>query len=151
MLGGGTRAVLHDYATFLNMISNNGIFKGNRVLSENAITEMEADQIGEAKVSEHEFVERVRAQMHNGIYGLGEWREELDNEGRAILISSPGWAGAYPWIDKTTHTYGFFITHVNVDKANQNGFSSFYSSPLLPIMVRELYKKADLSNSVKSK
>jgi len=151
MLGGGTRAVLHDYATFLNMISNNGIFKGNRVLSENAITEMEADQIGEAKVSEHEFVERVRAQMHNGIYGLGEWREELDNEGRAILISSPGWAGAYPWIDKTTHTYGFFITHVNVDKANQNGFSSFYSSPLLPIMVREMYKKADLSNSVKSK
>ncbi len=151
MLGGGARTVLHDYAAFLNMISNNGIFNGKRILSETVIAEMQTDQVGEAKVSEHEFVERVRAEMHNGIYGLGEWREELDTNGKAVLISSPGWAGAYPWIDKTTHTYGFFITHVNVGKASQGGFSSFYSSPVLPIMVRAMYKKAAEPDCVKSK
>ena len=151
MLGGGARTVLQDYASFLNMINTNGNFKQKRILSETAIAEMESDQIGEAKISEHEFVERVRSETHNGIYGLGEWREELDTEGEAVLISSPGWAGAYPWIDKKTNTYGFFITHVNVAKANLAGFSSFYSSPVLPAMVREMYKKAAETESVKSK
>lgn len=147
MLGGGARTVLHDYAFFLNMISNKGKFNGKQILSEAAIDEMQADQIGEAKVSEHEFVERVRAEMHNGIYGLGEWREELDSTGNAVLISSPGWAGAYPWIDKTTNSYGFFITHVNEEKANQDGFSSFYSSPVLPVMVREVYENGNPKNN----
>ena len=161
MLGGGARSTLHDYANFLNMIFNNGKFfgkyssddskssdeyshNGMQVLSESAIKEMRADQIGEAMVAEHEFVERVRAEIHNGIYGLGEWREELDSAGNAVLISSPGWAGAYPWIDKTTNSYGFFITHVNVEKANQDGFSSFYSSPVLPIMVRDVFENGNL-------
>ena len=160
MLGGGARSTLHDYANFLNMIFNNGKFfgkyssddskssdeyshNGMQVLSESAIKEMQADQIGEAMVAEHEFVERVRAEIHNGIYGLGEWREELDSAGNTVLISSPGWVGAYPWIDKTTNSYGFFITHVNVEKANQDGFSSFYSSPVLPIMVREVYENGN--------
>lgn len=148
MLGGGARTVLHDYANFLNMIFNNGEFFGKQVLSEAVIKEMQTDQIGEAKVTEHEFVEGgVRAEMHNGIYGLGEWREELDSVGNAVLISSPGWAGAYPWIDKTTNSYGFFIAHVNVEKANQEGFSSFYSSPVLPMMVREVYENSNHKNN----
>ncbi len=144
MLGGGARSTLHDYATFLNMIFNNGVFSGKRILSKEAIKEMQADQVGNAKFKRPEFVERVRVQTHNGIYGLGEWREELDSEGNAVLISSPSWAGAYPWIDKTTGTYGFFITHVEVAKANQDGFSSFYSSPILPLMVREAYRKVTI-------
>jgi CubicO group peptidase (beta-lactamase class C family)/pimeloyl-ACP methyl ester carboxylesterase len=167
MLGGGARTTLHDYANFLNMIFNNGKFsgkyssddskssdeyslQGKRILSETAIREMQADQVGNAKVAEHEFVERVRAEMHNGIYGLGEWREELDSAGNAVLISSPSWAGAYPWIDRTTHTYGFFLTHVDGGKARKDGFSSFYSSPVLPILVRDVYKQAALPDSVKT-
>jgi len=146
MLGGGARSVLHDYANFLNMISNNGLFSGIRILSEAAIKEMQADQIGVAKVSPLEFVERVRSEIHKGIYGLGEWREELDSDGNAVLISSPSWAGAYPWIDKTTGTYGFFITHVRVSKANKDGFSGFYSSPVLPVMMRKVLKNAEIEN-----
>lgn len=150
MLGGGARSTLLDYAAFLDMIFNHGMFRGKRVLSEKAIAEMQADQIGKAKVKRPEYVERVRVERHNGIYGLGEWREEVDSLDNAVLISSPSWAGAYPWIDKTINTYGFFITHVNVEKANQAGFSSFYSSPVLPILVRDIYKKAALPDSEKS-
>ncbi|MCX6236393.1 MAG: serine hydrolase [Bacteroidia bacterium] len=150
MLGGGARTVLHDYAAFLNMISNNGLFKGKQILSEKAIIEMQTDQVGIAKVAKNEFVEHARAAKHHGIYGLGEWREELDSAGKAVLISSPGWAGAYPWIDNTTNTYGFFITHVNVSKANKDGFLSFYSSPVLPMMVRDVCKKAAFPGSLKT-
>lgn len=150
MLGGGAKSTLYDYAHFLEMISHDGIYKGKPILSAASVAEMQADQIRDAKVANHEYVERVRAEKHNGIYGLGEWREELDPNGKAVLISSPSWAGAYPWIDKTTSTYGFLLTHVDVAKANKDGFSSFYNSPVLPIMVRDAYKNAALSSDVKT-
>ncbi|MGY5354139.1 serine hydrolase domain-containing protein [Wenyingzhuangia sp. IMCC45467] len=151
MLGGGAKSTLHDYAHFLEMISNKGVYKKQQILHENSIVKMQSDQVSNIKnpILEPDYVNKVRGGNHQGVYGLGEWREEIDVNGNAILISSPSWAGAYPWIDKTTNTYGFFLTHVNVEKANQDGFSSFYSSPVLPIMVRDVYKKVSLSKSVK--
>ncbi|PXY39208.1 serine hydrolase [Flavobacterium cheongpyeongense] len=150
MLGGGAKSTLYDYAHFLEMISHDGNYKGNQILKKESVAEMQADQIRNANVASHEYTEQVRAEKQNGIYGLGEWREEVDAKGNAILISSPSWAGAYPWIDKTTQTYGFFLTHVNVEKANKAGFSSFYNSPVLPIMVRDVYKNAALPKNVKT-
>ena len=137
MLGGGARGTLGDYANFLSMVSHRGVFKGRRILSETAIDSMEADHVRGATVNRGEFVERVRGGTHNGIYGLGLWREELDGQGRAVLISSPSWAGTYPWIDKTTNVYGIFLTHVDTAKANPDGFSGFYASPVLATMVRQ--------------
>ena len=149
MLGGGARSTLHDYVAFLDMIFNNGVYRGKRILSEKAIAEMQADQVRDAKIVTPDYVRKVRAEQHNGVYGLGEWREEVDSRENAVLISSPSWAGAYPWVDKATNTYGFFITHVNVEKAEAEGFSSFYSSSVLPILVRDVYKEAALPDSVK--
>jgi CubicO group peptidase (beta-lactamase class C family) len=137
MLGGGARSTLGDYASFLRMIAGNGLFAGRRVLSVNAVRELTADQVRGAKVGTGEFVERVRGRTHEGIYGLGEWREELDAAGNSTLISSPSWAGAYPWIDRTTGVYGVILAHVDVAKANKDGFSGFYSSPILAMMVRD--------------
>lgn len=139
MLGGGARTSLHDYANFLEMIMHDGVFHGKRILSVNAIKQMEGDQVGSAQVNAGEFVENVRASYRKDIYGLGEWREEVNGTGEAVLISSPSWAGAYPWIDKTNNLYGFFLTHVSDMK---NGFSSFYASPVLPVIVRDVLKDA---------
>lgn len=142
MLGGGARSTLTDYMKFLGMIAHDGKYHGRQILSKMSIAEMQSDQVKNAFVGNDEYVEHVRLEKHKSIYGLGEWREEIDKNGNAILISSPSWAGAYPWFDKKTNTYGFFITHVNVAEANKAGFSAFYNSPVLPIMVREVYKKA---------
>ena len=146
MIGGGARAGLQDYTNFLNMIFNDGVFHGKRVLSVKAIKEMQADQVGNAGLSQGEYVENSRASSRKDIYGLGEWREEVNSKGEAVLISSPSWAGAYPWIDKTTGVYGFLLTRVNVEKANKDGFSSFYSSPVLPLLVRDAIKDAETPN-----
>jgi CubicO group peptidase (beta-lactamase class C family) len=146
MIGGGARAALHDYASFLSMILNNGLFKGKRVLSAKAIAVMQADHIGNAQVRAGEYVQKARASSRKDIYGLGEWREEVSAKGEPVLISSPSWAGAYPWIDKRNKVYGFFLTRVNVEKANANGFSSFYASPVLPMMVRDILHKAVASD-----
>ena len=135
MLGGGARTTLQDYANFLSMIFNNGVYKGKRILSVNAIKVMQADQVLDAKVNAGEFVEKVRGNLRKDIYGLGEWREEVDEKGEATLISSPSWAGAYPWIDKKNKIYGFFMTHIVKSK---NGFNPFLASPVLAMMVREI-------------
>ncbi|HTN19743.1 MAG TPA: alpha/beta fold hydrolase [Pelobium sp.] len=143
MLAGGARTSLQDYMNFLQMIANDGVFNGSRILSKQAIDEMQANQIGNALVNSGEFVENVRASLRKDIYGLGEWREEADKKGNAVLISSPSWAGAYPWIDKTTNTYGFFLARVAQMK---NGFNPFLASPVLPLLVRDVYKKAKEKN-----
>lgn len=136
MLGGGARGTLNDYGNFLSMVSHHGVFRGRRILSESAIRQMEADHVGSATVHRGEFVERVRGGTHTGIYGLGLWREELDTQGQAVLISSPSWAGTYPWIDRANNIYGIFLTHVDTAKANPDGFSGFTASPILATMTR---------------
>jgi CubicO group peptidase (beta-lactamase class C family) len=139
MLGGGACTTLQDYTNFLNMISNNGLFNGKQILSVKAIRGMQSDHVLKAKVNAGEFVEKARSSKQKDIYGLGEWREEVNAKGEATLISSPGWAGAYPWIDKQNNVYGFFLTHIVNFKP---GFNSFYASPVLPLLVRDILLKA---------
>lgn len=147
MLGGGARATLRDYARFLEMIQGDGVYRGKRILSHASIAGMQADQVRGARVDPGgEYVERAYGQTYNGIYGLGEWRDEIDPQGNATLISSPSWAGALPWIDKTRGVYGIFLTHVDVSQngpAARDKFSGFWASPALPIMVRHALDTGD--------
>lgn len=141
MLGGGFRTCRRDYMNFLEMFFNKGSYKGKRVLSEESIRRIEADQVKNAVVNQPEYVFNARQNSHNGIYGLGLWREEIDNDGKAIIISSPGWAGTYPWIDRKHNVYGFIIAKANVKVCNDAGFSSFYGSAVLPLFVRDAIKQ----------
>ncbi len=134
MLGGGARTSLSDYASFLKMIMNEGLFNGKRILSVKALKEMQSDQVGSARVGPGEYVENTRATNRKDIYGLGQWREELNDKGEPSLIGSPGWAGAYPWIDKKNKVYGFFLARV---ASMKDGFNSFYASPVLPLLFRD--------------
>lgn len=145
MLGGGARTTLSDYIRFLEMFAAKGVYKGTRVLSEQSVQEMTANQVGRAFVpADHNFLRTARGVQHTGVYGLGLWREEVDSSGKATLITSPSWAGAYPWIDRRNNIYGFFIAHVDPAMAARHHFSSFYASYVLPVMVREVLKTKSL-------
>ena len=141
MLGGGARSTSRDYIRFLEMIAGDGMFRGRRILSQESIREMQADQVRGAHVEPGaEFVEMTRGAKHHGIYGLGEWREKLDGHGNAVLLSSPSWAGAYPWFDKDRRLYGVFLAHVDVSPGNaavRDKFNAFYSSPVLATLVAD--------------
>ena len=138
MLGGGARSTLHDYTCFLSMLYNEGIFDGHRVLSEKSIEEMLADQVKGAELKPDTFVTKMRQSSHSGVYGLGVWRELEHASGRALLLSSPSWAGAYPWLDKKRHLYGVFIAHVGGESASQDHFNAMEASAALPILVGEV-------------
>ena len=131
MLAGGARTILHDYFNFLKMISHDGNYKGKQIISKESIVEMQANQVGMAKVFPGEYIEKAFGTVHTGIYGLGEWREKVDSDGNAYQISSPSWAGAYPWINKKDGVYGFFLTHVKGKAAQNDGFSPFYDAPII--------------------
>jgi len=139
MLGGGARSTLHDYIHFLEMIYHDGVYRGKRILSSTTIAAMQADQVGKADTQQEPYLRKAYHQQRNDIYGLGEWRAEVDRSGKPILIISPSWAGAYPWIDRTNGTYGFFLAHVDVNgSAAKDHFNAFYASPVLPMLVRKV-------------
>jgi CubicO group peptidase (beta-lactamase class C family)/pimeloyl-ACP methyl ester carboxylesterase len=135
MIGGGLRTNLQDCGNFLNMILNNGVYNNLGILSTKSIQEMQANQTANVFMKSPEFPQMVRGSVVNSSYGLGEWREELNDKGEATIISSPGWAGAYPWIDKKYNIYGFILTHI--DKA-KDGFNSMLGSPVLPYIARDV-------------
>jgi CubicO group peptidase (beta-lactamase class C family) len=139
MLGGGLCTTLNDYIRFLKMIYHNGRFGNKEILKPETVQTMQADQVRNAVVAPGEYVEKALGQHHTGIYGLGEWRELVDETtGEAYQISSPGWAGAYPWINKRDSVYGFFIAHVQGGANKKDGFSSFYGSPVLSETVTKI-------------
>ncbi len=139
MLGGGLCTTLNDFMHFLKMIYHEGMYNGTQILKPETVQEMQKDQVGTATVKPDEYVARALGQHHNGVYGLGEWRELVDEEtGEAYQISSPGWAGAYPWINKRDGVYAFFIAHVQGSSQKEDGFSSFYGSPVLSRTVTEI-------------
>lgn len=137
MLGGSAHTTLRDYARFLQMIAAGGIWNGRRLLSSDAIEEMERDQVGSAMLMPGEYVDQARAQSFHGVYGLGQWREELDSAGSATILSSPGWAGAYPWIDRRSGIWGFILAKADTDKAKALGFSTFLAGSVLTVMARD--------------
>lgn len=139
MLGGGLCTTLNDFIPFLSMIYHEGVYNGRPILSAHTVQMMQADQVKGAIIPPDNYVAKALGQSHNGIYGLGEWRELIDEKtGEAYQISSPGWAGAYPWINKRDGVYGFFISHVVGASGKEDGFSSFYGSPVISRTVSEI-------------
>jgi len=141
MLGGGLCTTLNDYMHFLSMIYHDGVYEGKPVLSVETVKEMQADQVKGAVIPSDNYTAKAWGQSHNGIYGLGEWRELIDKKsGEVYQVSSPGWAGAYPWINKRDKVYGFFISHVVGSSVKGDGFSSFFGSPVISRTVSEIVK-----------
>lgn len=141
MLGGGLCTTLNDYIRFLSMVYHDGTYEGKRIVSAETVKEMQADQVRGAAIPSDNYVMKGLGQSHNGIYGLGEWRELVDKKtGDAFQISSPGWAGAYPWLNKRDKVYGFFIAHVAGSSVKEDGFSSFFGSPVISRTVSEIVK-----------
>ncbi|MRV71592.1 alpha/beta fold hydrolase [Duganella sp. FT92W] len=136
MLGGGLYTSTADFARFLAMLALNGAYRGKRILSAHAVSVLHADQVRGAMVKPMEYVEQARATLHKDIYGLGNWREEVAPNGAANLLSSPGWAGAYPWIDRVYGIWGFVLAKANVDIAVADGYSTFMGSSIYAPMAR---------------
>jgi CubicO group peptidase (beta-lactamase class C family) len=75
------------------MILNKGMFKGKRILSENAIAQMQQAQTTPTMIK---YTPKA-GEGYN--YGLGEWLLEQDANGKGICVASPGLFGTWPMVD----------------------------------------------------
>jgi CubicO group peptidase (beta-lactamase class C family) len=90
---GGAVSAAIDYLNFLSMILNKGTFNGKRILSEQSIEEMQKNHTAGMPIK---YIPKT-AEGFN--YGLGEWIQEADENGKSIVVSSPGLFGTWPWVD----------------------------------------------------
>jgi serine-type D-Ala-D-Ala carboxypeptidase/endopeptidase len=108
-IAGGAQSSAREYANFLQMIKNNGVFKNTRVLSQQAIHEMQKDQTFGVPLLESPFNDYVYldSTLQETRYGIGLWIERKDTaSGESSEISSPGAFGFSPWIDLERNVIG---------------------------------------------
>jgi len=87
-----------DFARFLEMVLNYGDFRGQRILSEERIRDMEGPHAGPGPYFHH--IPDRHAQSRHDIYGLGVWRDVVAKDGELLVMSSPGKFGFTPWVDR---------------------------------------------------
>lgn len=107
-LQGGLITTAEDYGRFLTMLAQGGVYRGRRILSQQAVNAMEHAQTqGLPMVFVPPGGKRMSLQ-----YALGNWCGGVADNGDCTFASSPGALGTYPWIDRANDIYGiFFMRH----------------------------------------
>ena len=93
----GAYSTAEDFANFLIMILNKGVFNGKRVLSEKSVNEMLSDQVSELEIGYTPYY--FKSAMRPDYYGLGVWINRIMiSDSTATEVSVRGANGFTPWI-----------------------------------------------------
>jgi len=113
---GGGWSTAEDYGNFLQMILQNGVFNGKRILSTASIIEMQKNRIAKDAV-----IVASPAEAGNWGYGFGEWvMDDVSGEQRSDAVTSPGLFGSFPWVDNKNKYAGFLMTfYINSKGRNE--------------------------------
>jgi CubicO group peptidase (beta-lactamase class C family) len=103
-LGGGLITSMNGYATFVQMLLDQGMYRGRRVLSAESVREMRIDQSRDAAVT------RTLHPDPNTHYTLGAWVERVAPDGEAHQIRDMGAWGFNPWVDYERGYFAIFGT-----------------------------------------
>jgi len=98
-IAGGASSSARDYAKVFQMLLDDGMCNGARILSPASVRAMEIDQTRGVPITSSPAPDGVR-------YGLGLWRDIVDDSGRAIQLSDQGAFGFSPWYDTTRQIVG---------------------------------------------
>ncbi len=117
---GGARSTAEDYTRFLTMLLQNGVWSGRRILSEQAVAQIEQDQAPGSTIiaTPYTTVASLLPSTSGVRPGLGMWREETDSSTGTLLIAScPGTYGFTPWIDYKLNLAGVLSMQYDLGKA----------------------------------
>jgi CubicO group peptidase (beta-lactamase class C family) len=119
LVAGGAQSSARDYARFLHMLTNKGVWNGRRILSDAAINEMLTNQAGcvpvlkqyQQQVFDTDFTAAEKAD-----YGVGAWRVSAESSVMILPqnlceVSSQGRMGFTPWIDMQRGVIGVLATY----------------------------------------
>lgn len=112
LLQGGVVTTADDYMRFLTMLAHDGRYDDRQILSAQAVDAMETVQTLGKPMAYRPPGARDQATQ----YALGNWCERWTAAGDCTLVSSPGAFGTFPWIDRTSGTYGIFFVDSRLPK-----------------------------------
>ncbi|MFN0081938.1 MAG: serine hydrolase domain-containing protein [Ferruginibacter sp.] len=103
---GGAFSTPKDYLQFLQMILNDGIYNGKKVLSKESVVEMQKNNTKGTEIM------YSPAEAGNWNYGLGEWIIGDAALGvRSDVVTSPGLFGSFPWVDNKNKYCAVLFTY----------------------------------------
>ncbi|MBL7999039.1 MAG: serine hydrolase, partial [Candidatus Kapabacteria bacterium] len=108
-IAGGARSSANEYARFLTMLLNKGLYNGKRILSEQSVVIMSGDQTRGAAIVSSPFdaYQQYDTNMAKSRYGIGNWVEmPTKSSGVVYDNSSQGAFGFSPWIDWNRNVAG---------------------------------------------
>jgi CubicO group peptidase (beta-lactamase class C family) len=115
LIGGGAKSSAREYARFLQMIADKGVWNGKRILSETATEVMEQDHTGGVAVANYVGGMILPKQpTEKACYGLGLWRIVQPHTGEVMEYNSQGKWGFSPWIDVQRGVIGVLATKSNL-------------------------------------
>ena len=103
-----------DYMHYLEMLLNGGEYKGNKILSRAQVDYMLSDLTHGAPItfSFYKFFGNVNPKFPGLRYGLGCWREKIDEKtGECLVANSVGAFGFAPWIDLENNMLAVFASN----------------------------------------
>jgi len=105
---GEVASTLDEYGRFAQMILDGGVWRGRRVLSEQAIRDMRHNWSAGVPI--------VYSPRGDIPYGLGVWLDAVDASGNGTVISSPGAGGFVPIVDFQRRMVFVFATQNEADR-----------------------------------
>jgi CubicO group peptidase (beta-lactamase class C family) len=119
-VAGGARSTAEDYARFLTMLLQGGVWSGKHILSKEAVAQIEQDQDATSTIvaTPYTAVASLLSSTSRARPGLGMWREETDpGTGTLLIASCPGTYGFTPWIDHKLNLAGVLSMEYDLAKA----------------------------------
>jgi CubicO group peptidase (beta-lactamase class C family) len=119
-VAGGARSTAEDYARFLTMLLQGGVWSGKHILSEQAASQIEQDQAATSTIvaTPYTAVASLLPSTSGAHPGLGMWREETEpGTGTLLIASCPGTYGFTPWIDYKLNLAGVLSMQYDLGKA----------------------------------
>lgn len=114
----GAISTAQDYMNFLTMILNKGIFKEKRILSEEAIREMEKVQV------DLPLIKYAPKSVEGYTYGLGAWVQKSDDNNSAVELFAPSFTGIFPLIDRAKGYAFILFTKSSTGEQKKNFYES---------------------------
>ena len=130
LAAGGAWSTPQDYMNFLTMILQEGQFEEKQIISKALIQEMQKN-----KITQDCIIAYRPDEAGNWGYGFGEWitdppmaiaprTDAMPDSERALLVSSPGLFGSFPWIDNKNKIAGFLFVYNLQHKGRQDRYIS---------------------------
>ncbi len=123
-VAGAVRTCVDDYGKYLTMLLNRGVYQGRRILSEEAVATMLANQSGDVPILRHAYegLHAVDPALASAPYGIGCWLEDFDPDtGRTTAITSGGGFGCMPFLDLERNVAGVLLPYARKWKLGDDG------------------------------